>query len=74
METKEKLPPEVEIETLKNILRKLLPEKSGQYFICGRAGGEDEFGLPEHVFICPTYGLDGFAIYTKTKEYSAPGY
>jgi hypothetical protein len=24
--------------------------------------------------VCPAYGLDGFAIYTKTSGYSAPEY
>ena len=31
-------------------------------------------GLPEKIMVCPAYGLDGFAIYTKTSNYSAPEY
>jgi len=44
------------------------------YFICGQAGEKDKMGLPEKILVCPSYGADGFAVYTKTTEYSAPGY
>ena len=47
-------------------------EKTGAFFICGEAGERDEMGLPEMIMVCPAYGLDGFAIYKKTKDYSAP--
>lgn len=47
-------------------------EKTGAFFICGEAGSKDSMGLPEHILICPSYGLDGMAMYTKSKEYSAP--
>jgi hypothetical protein len=50
------------------------PEVSGYFFICGESGKKDEIGLPEMVFVCPFYGMDGFAIYTKTGDYSAPSY
>lgn len=43
-------------------------------FVCGTAGGVDTDGMPNAVLICPAYGADGFALYKKIKEYSAPGY
>ena len=46
----------------------------GVYFICGDSGEKDTMGLPEKILVCPAYGLDGFAIYTKTSDYSAPEY
>lgn len=48
------------------------PERSGHFFICGRIGEDDGMGLPNGILICPSYGLDGFAVYTKTKDYTAP--
>jgi len=65
---------EAENEKLKNIRRKTFPEKSGHFFICGEAGEKDSSGLPDKVFICPTYGLDGFAVYKKERDYTAPGW
>ena len=65
---------EAENEKLKNILRKAFPEKSGHFFICGEAGEKDSSGLPDKVFICPTYGLDGFQVYKKDGKYSTPGW
>ena len=47
------------------------PEKSGAFFVCGEGGERDEMGLPEMIMVCPAYGLDGFAIYKKEKDYSA---
>ena len=44
------------------------------YFICGEGGEKDEMGLPEYISVCPSYGLDGCAMYKKHTEYSAPGY
>jgi len=61
-------------EKLKKIWLHSVPEKSGTYFICGEAGDKDASGLPEKIMVCPAYGLDGFAIYTKTTDYSAPSY
>jgi hypothetical protein len=43
-------------------------------FICGGSEEKDSMGLPKTLFICPAYGLDGFAIYKMTSEYSAPGW
>ncbi len=57
------------------ILRHIMAEKlDGVYFICGEGGVKDNMNLPEKLLVCPAYGLDGFAIYTKTSDYSAPGY
>jgi hypothetical protein len=57
------------------ILRHIMAEKlEGVYFICGEGGEKDSVGLPEKILVCPAYGLDGMAIYTKTSDYSAPGY
>jgi len=61
-------------QKLKKIWIHSSPEKSGAYFICGEAGEKDGVGLPEHIMICPTYGSDGMAMYTKSKDYSAPGW
>jgi hypothetical protein len=46
----------------------------GVYFICGEGGVKDNMNLPEKILVCPAYGLDGFAIYTKTSNYSGPEY
>jgi hypothetical protein len=54
------------------ILAKIFPEQSGHYFICGEGGDKDQMGLPTYLFVCPTYGLDGSAIYKLHREYSAP--
>lgn len=59
---------------LREILRHMFPEKSNDFFICGHIGERDSLGLPDKVLICPTYGLDGFAIYQKVGEYTSPGY
>jgi len=65
---------EEENSKLKKILSHLLNERTGVYFICGEAGDKDALGLPEQIYVCPTYGADGFAVYEKKKEYSAPEY
>ena len=46
----------------------------GVYFICGEGGEKDSMNLPEKILVCPAYGSDGFAVYTKSSDYSAPGY
>jgi hypothetical protein len=43
-------------------------------FICGNTGTIDDDGLPTFVLVCPAYGADGFALYKKFKDYTAPGY
>jgi len=61
-------------EKLKKIWMHSSPEKSGGFFVCGEGGNRDEMGLPEMIMVCPAYGLDGFALYKKSSDYSAPGY
>ena len=57
------------------MVRHLSAEKlEGVFFICGEGGEKDNMGLPEKILVRPAYGLDGFAIYTKTSNYSAPEY
>jgi hypothetical protein len=69
---------EGELEKLRRVhkmVRHLSAEKlEGVFFICGEAGAKDDMGLPEKIMVCPAYGLDGFAMYTKTSDYSAPEY
>lgn len=50
------------------------PESSGALYLCGIGGSKDDMGLPEYVHICPTYGLQGVAVYQKVKDYSEPGW
>jgi hypothetical protein len=57
---------------LHNKLMHEMPERSGRYFICGELGSKDDCNLPERILICPEYGADGFAVYIKEKDYSAP--
>lgn len=59
-------------QKLKKIWIHSSPEKSGAYFICGEGGEKDDMGLPEFISVCPTYGLDGMAMYKKHRDYSAP--
>ena len=63
-----------ENEKLKTIIRHLFPEKTGLYFVCGESGDKDRMGLPEKILVCPSHGVDGFAVYSKSSEYSAPEY
>jgi hypothetical protein len=43
-------------------------------FICGWAGNKGLDNMKEFVLVCPAYGADGFALYKKHKDYSAPEY
>jgi hypothetical protein len=43
-------------------------------FICGTAGEVGADNMAEYILVCPMYGADGFALYKKHKDYSAPGY
>lgn len=43
-------------------------------FICGVAGEVQEDKMNEYILVCPAYGADGFAMYKKYKNYSAPEY
>ena len=62
------------VQKYERILSKLVPDVSGDFFICGNSEERDEMGLPTKLLICPSWGSDGFAIYTKTTDYSAPEY
>jgi len=60
-------------QKLKTILKHNKAEQlEGVYFICGEGGEKDAMGLPESIQVCPAFGLDGFAMYKKHTEYSAP--
>lgn len=61
-------------EKLHNKLMHEMPEKSGRFFICGALGDTDDFGVPERLMICPSYGSDGFYVFKKERDYDAPGY
>jgi hypothetical protein len=39
----------------------------GSYFICGGTAELDEHGLPESIYICPSYGVNTMATYRKEK-------
>ena len=43
-------------------------------FICGGSKKTGDDGLPNMIFVAPAMGADGFAIYQKVKDYSAPSY
>lgn len=62
------------VQKYERILSKLVPDVSGDFFICGNSDEKDEMGLPTKLLVCPGWGSDGFAIYTKTTDYSAPEY
>ena len=52
-----------------------LAEKMGNiYFICGEGGQRDKNNLPEHIHICPAYGVDWFQVYEKTQSAIGPEY
>jgi len=52
----------------RKIFRHSYPELSGSYFISGEAGEKDQNGLPEAVYICPSYGVDFVVRYEKSKK------
>jgi hypothetical protein len=62
------------VEKYETILKHAMSEKSGVFFICGEAGEKDSMGLPDRLFVCPAYGLDGFAVYKKDRDYDAPAW
>lgn len=57
-------------------LEKLFMKYKGIHspFICGGSKETGEDGLPDMIFVAPAMGADGFAIYQKAKDYSAPSY
>ena len=62
------------IERFKIAFLHAQPEKYEVLFICGITGEKDKIGLPEYINVCPVHGLDGFAMYKKYTDYSAPGW
>jgi hypothetical protein len=68
-----------ELEKLKKENARLVEELKRLYgvdrpFICGVAGEVGNDNMNEYILVCPAYGADGFALYKKHKDYSAPGY
>jgi hypothetical protein len=68
-----------ELEQLRTENARLVEELKRLYgverpFICGVAGTVCSDGMNEYILVCPMYGADGFAMYKKHKDYSAPGY
>lgn len=61
------------LESHNKILWHLLAGRTtGAYFVCGESGDKDTMGLPEKIFVCPGYGMQGMAVYTKTRDYKEP--
>lgn len=46
------------------------PEETGSFFICGASDENDKDGLPNRVMVCPAYGLNGFAVYKKERNWT----
>lgn len=57
-----------------NMVSTSIPEKTGAMFISGVAGKTCEDKMPEFLLITPAYGLEGFAMYKKHTDYTAPGW
>jgi len=60
------------LESHNKILTHLLADGTGAYFVCGESVGKDTMGLPEKIFVCPGYGMQDMAVYTKTQDYKEP--
>lgn len=45
-----------------------VPEMSGDFFITGKGGESDSNGLPEYIFVCPSYGCDWAVTYKKADK------
>lgn len=69
-----------EIERLKEkcdrqatILRRLTPENfPGVYFIHSDGGEDDENGMPERLYVVPSYGCDWSQVYVRTDKVTGP--
>jgi hypothetical protein len=57
------------VEKFQRIMLHAQADKFGVYFICGGSAVEAD-GLPAMIHVCPSYGLDRFAVYRKTSPYS----
>jgi hypothetical protein len=56
---------QVRHEKLRTILSHVFPEKTGSYFISGQSGMVDSTGLPDVIYVCPTYGVDWVTTYER---------
>lgn len=55
------------------ILQSLTPDKfPGVLFICGRGGQVDKNGLPDRLYICPSYGVDWSEVYVRYEKTIGP--
>jgi len=45
------------------------PDETGAMFICGASDEVDADDLPNRVMICPTMGVNGFAVYKKERDW-----
>lgn len=65
-----------ELQARVDKLEQLVLKYKGIYnpFICGGSEEKGDDGLPTMIFVAPAMGADGFAVYQKVKDYSAPSY
>lgn len=55
------------------ILRHLNPENfPDTYFICGEGGEKDRNGMPQKIFVVPSYGVDFFYEYVYNGKVTGP--
>lgn len=54
-----------QFQQLKEMFIHSTPEASGAFFICGASKDTDEYGLPESILVCPSYGVNIIASYRK---------
>lgn len=52
------------IELYRRVVKHLLPELNGEFFICGY-GGERINNLPTQIDVCPAYGADWSMVYER---------
>lgn len=45
------------------------PDETGAFFICGASDSVGVDGLPDQIQVGPRYGLNGFAVYSKTRDW-----
>jgi hypothetical protein len=62
------------VKKYETIIKHVVSEEIGVFFICGAGGEKDSMGLPEKILVCPSHGLAGFASYKKDRDYSAPAW
>jgi hypothetical protein len=54
---------------LRKIVQHIYAERiPNTFFICGEAGDRDANGLPEKILVCPAYGADWSAVYTRDNK------